>query len=442
VADIPATHYAHNGEVSIAYQTVGEGPFDMMFLPGWISHVEHVWELPALRRFLERLSGFSRLILFDRRGAGLSERISTAPTLQEEVADAIAVLDAAGSERAALLSYALGGPTAIVLARQHPERVGALVLYAAVARTLWAADYNWAPSREWREAIVDQIVEGWGEGRRLAEFAPSAHQDPSFASWFARMERLAASPGVARTMSLAAADIDVRGELEHIRVPTIVMHRPQERVWDVRHSQYLAENIPGARFLPLPGVDSFPWLGDEGLLNEVEEFLTGGRSSGERERTLLTVLFTDIVGATARAAELGDARWRDELAAHDEAIRRVLRRFDGHEVKTIGDSFLATFAGAPSRALRCAQAIIEATAEIGVTVRIGVHTGECELIGDDVGGMAVHIAARIAALAGPSEVLVSGTAYGTVFGSGLEFRELGMQELRGVSSRWPIFALC
>jgi class 3 adenylate cyclase len=438
----PRTRYAKSGDASIAYQVAGEGSVDLIFLPGWISHVEHMWELPALRRFLEAMARFARLIVFDRRGTGLSERIGRAPTQEEELADALAVLDAAGSERVGVLSYALGGPTGLLLAAHHPERVSSLVAYASLARVSWAPDYDWALTREARAEIVEQLVTTWGEGRRMTTFAPSVGEDPAFIEWFARMERLSATPGAARTMSLASADVDVRAVLPTIRVPTLVVHRREDTLWDVRHSRYLAEHIPGARLVLLEGNDSFPFVGDaDAVLAELEEFTTGGRSGGERERTLLTVLFTDIVGATATARELGDRRWRDVLAAHDEAVRRELRRHDGHEVKTIGDSFLATFSGAPSRALRCARAIVGATHELGVEVRVGVHTGECELIGEDVGGMAVHIGARVAALAGPGEVLASGTAYGTVVGSGLRFEEVGMRELKGVGGRWPIFRL-
>jgi class 3 adenylate cyclase len=441
VAD-PRTQYAQSGEASIAYQVVGEGPVDLIFLPGWISHVEHMWELPALRRFLEAVARFARLIVFDRRGTGLSERIGRAPTQEEELADTLAVLDAAGSERVVVLTYALGGATGLLLAAQHPERVSALVAYASLARVSWAPDYDWALTREQRAELIEQLVGTWGTPRPMTGFAPSLGEDPTFIEWFARMERLAATPGAARTMSLATADVDVRAELPTIRVPTLVVHRREDALWDVRHSRYLAEHIPGARLVLLDGDDSFPFVGDvDAMLAELEEFTTGGRSGVERERALLTVLFTDIVGATAKARELGDRRWRDLLATHDEAVRRELRRHDGREVKTIGDSFLATFNGAPSRALRCARAIVTATREVGVDVRVGVHTGECELIGEDVGGMAVHIGARVAGLAGPGEVLASGTAYGTVVGSGLRFEDVGMRELKGVGGRWPIFRL-
>jgi class 3 adenylate cyclase len=437
----PRTRYASSGEISLAYQVLGEGP-DVLFLPGWISQVEHVWESPSLRRFMERLASFSRLILFDRRGTGLSERVVEPPSLEDEVQDAVAVLDAAGSERAALFAYALGGPTALCMAARRPERVGALIAYAVCARTTWAPDYDWALTLEDRTAAIEAMVAGWGDVNRLGLFAPSLAGDPGAVEWFARLERLASSPGNARTMSMATSDLDVRDELPAIRVPALVMHRSADRLWDVRHSRYLAERIPGARAVWLEGEDSFPWVGDsDAILEEIEEFLTGARTGGERERALLTVMFTDIVDATSRAGQVGDRRWRDLLAAHDDVVRRALRRFDGREVKTIGDSFLATWSGPPSRALRCALAIVAETRELGLDVRIGMHTGECELIGEDVGGMAVHIASRVAGRAGPSEVLVSGTVFGTVVGGPFRFEHRGAHELKGVPDRWPLFAL-
>jgi class 3 adenylate cyclase/pimeloyl-ACP methyl ester carboxylesterase len=440
----PVTRYARSGDASIAYQVVGEGPIDILFLPGWITQVEQLWEAPAQRRFFERLAAFGRLILFDSRGTGLSDRVLGAYTLEQDVEDALAVLDAAASERTALLTYQLGGLLGALLAAEHPERIGALVMYASVARTAWAPDYDWALTREEREEIAERNVATWGEanGLAMAAWAPSMAEDPLLVAWFARLQRLAASPGEARTILAATADLDVRHALPRVRVPTLVMHRPRELVWDVRHSRYLADNIPGARYVELDGEDSLPFVGDsDAIVEEIEVFLTGGRSGGELARALLTVMFTDIVDATARAAELGDGRWRDLLARHDEEVRKELARYDGDEVKTVGDGFLATFAGPPSGALRCALAITAAARELGVELRIGMHTGECELIGDDVGGMAVHIAARVAGLAAPGEVLVSGTVFGTVVGGPFTFESRGDHELKGVPGPWPLFAL-
>ncbi len=441
---VPTTRYARSGEASIAYQVAGEGALDVLFLPGWISQIEQLWEAPALRRFLERLSTFGRLILFDSRGTGLSDRVLDAYTPEQEARDAVAVLDAAGSERAALFTYATGGPVGVMLAAEYPERVGALIAYASVARTSWAPDYDWALRTEDRERARLQNTASWGEPNQalISMLAPSMGADPALAAWFARTQRLAASPGEAQIIVSATNNLDVRELLPRIQVPTLVMHRAEDQVWDVRHSRYLAERIPGARYVEMPGNDSFPFLGDsDAIVEEVEEFLTGGRTGSEPARSLLTVMFTDIVEATARAARLGDGRWRDLLAEHDQRVRAQISRFGGRAVKTVGDGFLATFAGPPSRALRCSLAITEAARELGVEVRVGVHTGECELIGEDVGGMAVHIASRVAGLAGSGEVLASGTVYGTVVGGPFEFEDRGLHELKGVPGRWPLFAL-
>jgi class 3 adenylate cyclase/pimeloyl-ACP methyl ester carboxylesterase len=440
----PVTRYAHSGEASIAYQVVGEGGLDLLFLTGWITQIEQLWEAPANRRFLERLASFGRLILFDSRGTGLSDRVLVEYSVEQEAEDAIAVLDACGSERAAVLTYAVGGLVGAQLAAERPDRIGALVMYASVARTSWAPDYDWAMTSEEREELSDRNIATWGEANSIAMsgWAPSMAEDPGLVAWFARTQRLAASPTEARIISRAMVDLDVRDALPRIRVPTLIMHRPRELVWDVRHSRYLAEHIPDARYVELEGVDSFPFVGDsDAIIEEIQEFLTGVRSGGELIRALRTVMFTDIVDATARAAELGDRRWRDLLAQHDRDVRDELSRFDGREVKTVGDGFLATFDGPPSRALRCARAIVRAASDLGVDIRIGIHTGECELIGDDVGGMAVHIASRVSGLAGPSEILVSGTVFGTVVGGPFTFEDRGFHELKGVPGRWPLFAL-
>jgi len=440
----PVTRYTSSDGASIAYQVVGEGPLDLMFLAGWLTQLEQVWESHANRRFLERLTEIGRLIVFDSRGTGLSERVLTSYSVEQETRDALAVLDAAGSERVALLTYGLGGLVGATLAAEHPDRIGALIMYASVARTSWAPDYDWALTREQREATTERTLANWGQddSEAMAGWAPSMAEDPTLSAWFARMQRLAASPGEARVIFQEMVDMDVRDALPRIRVPTLVMHRPHERLWDVRHSRYLAEHIAGARYVELEGSDSLPFAGDsDAIVEEIEEFLTGVRSRGELARALLTVLFTDIVDATARAARLGDGRWRDLLAQHDELVREQLARFGGREVKTVGDGFLATFEGPPSRALRCALAIRNTARELGLEVRVGVHTGECELIGEDVGGMAVHIASRVSALAAPGEVLTSGTVFGTVVGGPFTFEDRGFHELKGVPGRWPLFAL-
>jgi len=444
MAEIPRTRYVDSDGASIAYQVAGERGLDLLFLPGWATQIEQLWEAPAIRRFNERLTSFARLILFDPRGTGLSERTREPYSLEQHALDALAVLDAVGSERAALLTYAQGGLLGATLAADHPERVGALVMYASLARTAWAPDYDWALSLQEHERRAVSGMERWGEAdsELLAQLAPSVGEDPTLLAWLSRMQRLTASPREALANWEATARLDVRERLAQIAVPTLVMHRPAEQVWDVRHSRYLAERIEGARYVELEGVDSLPFLGDsDALVDEVEEFLTGVRTGSEPVRDLLTVMFTDIVDATATAARIGDGRWRDVLAQHHEAVRAELVRFGGREVKTVGDGFLAAFPGAPSRALRCALAITAAMRNLDLDVRIGLHTGECELIGDDVGGMAVHIASRVATLAAPGEVLVSGTVYGTVVGGPFVFEDRGLHDLRGVPGRWPLFAI-
>ena len=435
------TRYAQNGEASLAWTTVGEGPTDLLFLPGIISHVEHVWDDPGMAGFLERLCSFARVILMDRRGTGLSDPLDGALRLEDEVADVLAVMDAAGSDSAVLLGYLTGGPLAIKVAADRPERVRALVLYAAVARSLSAPGYDWANDAGERSAAFDRMVERWGTGAMLDEIAPSRAGDARLRAWLARLERLSSSPGELRRAARSATDFDVRAELSHLRVPTLILHRMGDRLIDVRHSRYIAEHIPGARYVELEGVDNLPSVGDSAaLLGEIEEFLTGGRR-GTGERELLTILFSDIVGSTGHAARLGDAGWRDVLVAHDAVVRREVDRFGGREIKAIGDAFLVSFAGAPSHAVRCARAIMDGLAPLDLTVRIGLHTGECEVLGADVGGMAVHIAARVAELAEPGELLVSGTVYGTVVGAGLRFKDRGTHQLRDVPGRWPLFAV-
>lgn len=436
------TRYARNGPVTLAWTEVGDGPIDLLFSAGFISHIEHVFEDPAFARFFARLGQFCRVIIMDRRGSGLSDPLDGALTVDDEVSDLFAVLDAAGSERTALMGYTSGGPVAALAAAQRPERVRALILYAAVARFVKAPGYDFAHSTEDREAGFQDLADKWGTGSNIEKLAPSAAGDERLRGWFARMERLSSSPGQMLAVARHAAKVDVREALPTIRVPTLIMHRMGDRMIDVGHSRYMAEHIPGARYVELEGVDNLPTVGDtDSLIGEIEEFLTGGRRT-EPQRQLLTILLTDVVDATSTAAALGDARWRDLLSSHDAAIRREVDRFGGREVKTIGDSFLIAFDSAPSQALHCARQVVDRGAELGLQLRAGLHTGECELIGDDIGGMAVHIAARVSALAAPGEVLVSGTVTGTVVGAGFEFDSRGTQELRGVPGHWPIFAVC
>jgi len=434
------TSYARNGDVNLAYQVHGDGPLDLLFVNAFVSHVEYLWEDPGFARFLTRLTRFARLIIWDRRGTGLSDDAPLA--VEHEIHDIDAVLDAAGSERAAVLAYNTGGPLAALYAARRTERVSALVLYGCLLGTVRDEDLPWIESADTRERRVGAITERWGEGTNIGVLAPTAADDPQLRAWLARLERMAASPGQMRRLMEAAGRIDVRPALASICSPTLVLHRSDEVLVDIRHSQELARRIPGAQLVELGGVDSLPSAGDtDGLLDEIEEFLTGGRRGGEHERALRTVLFTDIVGSTARAAQIGDKRWRDLLAVHGNEVRRTLRRYEGEVVQRIGDGFLVAFDGAPSRAVRCAAALHDVVGGHDIDVRIGVHTGECEILGGDLGGLAVHIAARVGALAGPGETLVSGTTYGTIVGCELDFDYRGEHRLKGVPGRWPIFAL-
>jgi class 3 adenylate cyclase len=427
--------------VHIAYQVVGDGPIDLVFLPGLFSQVDHQWEEPAFAHFLGRLSSFSRLIPIDARGTGLSDRAPVLPPMEEQMDDVLSVLDAVGSSSAALLGLSQAGPMAIMFAASHPERTRALVLYATYASTRQHKDYPWGRSPEWMDDYGRLIDEKWGSGLFLAQVAPSRLEDPSFSRWWSRLERLSYGPGNALAYFRMNAEIDVRSILPTIQVPTLVLQRKEDVYRNPGHAQYLGTHIPGAKLVELAGLDHLPYVGDsDAILDEVQEFLTGVRPPPEHDRLLATVMFTDIVGSTEHASSLGDKAWKDLLERHHALVRHELVRFRGREIKTFGDGFLATFDG-PARAVRCAQAIVEAVKSIGVRVRAGVHTGEVELMGEDVGGIAVHIGARVAALAAPSEVLVSGTVRDLVVGSGIEFRDRGSCVLKGVPGEWRLFAL-
>ncbi len=434
-----ATRYAKSGDLHIAYQVVGDGPRDLVFVPGWVSHVELGWTDPGFTHVLNRLASFSRLILYDKRGTGLSDPVATAPTLEERMDDLRAVMDAAGSERAVLFGECEGGPTSILFAAAHPERTQALAIYGTMPLVTVPEESG----RRWVEETfgqIEDVVDHWGEGRTLELFAPSIAADESVRSAHGEFERAAASPGMARALLEALQDVDVGAVAKDVRVPTLVLHRRDDFV-PIDVARRLAELIPDARFVELDGADHSLSLGDsEAVVGEVEEFVTGSRTPPEPDRALLTVLFTDIVGSTQRVAELGDARWRELLDTHNRIVREELERHVGREVKTVGDGFLAVFDG-PARAIRCARAAIEAVRAIGIDVRAGVHTGETELLGDDVGGMAVHIGARVGALAGAGEVLVTQTVRDLVAGSGIAFLERGTHELRGVPGEWSLLAV-
>jgi pimeloyl-ACP methyl ester carboxylesterase/class 3 adenylate cyclase len=439
----PQTRYATSEDASIAYQVVGSGPIDLVLVLGFATHLELQWESPPMAHFLERISSFSRLIVFDKRGTGLSDPVAEVPTVEQRIDDVRAVMDAARSDRAALLGISEGGPTCVLFAAVHPSRVSSLVLYGAMGRTTEAPDYPWAsPADALRESAAEFIAPYWGQqAEGMVElFAPSLAHDPRAAEFTARMERSAASPAMVQKIFEMFLDIDVRAVLPTIHVPTLVLHRRSDRVVNRRAGKELANRIPGARYVELPGIDHLPWAGDsDAVLGEIEEFLTGRRSVPEPDRVLATVMFTDIVGSTERAAELGDSRWRELLASHHAAVRRELIRFRGREVKTLGDGFLATFDG-PARAISCGLAVAAEARSLGIEVRVGVHTGEVELIGQDVGGIAVHIAARVGALATPGEVLASSTVKDLVAGSGIRFVDRGSRHLKGIADEWRLFA--
>jgi pimeloyl-ACP methyl ester carboxylesterase len=441
----PETRYARSGDVNIAYQVVGKGPLDLVYVPGWVSNIELMWEEPAMARFLERLASFSRLILFDKRGTGLSDRVSNdrLPTLEERMDDVRAVLEAVGSNRAALFGHSEGGNMCVLFAATYPERTAALITLGSFAKRRDPDDdYPWAPLADDREATAADVERNWGHLRPedVEYYAPSRVGDEQFVRNLEQYFRRAASPGAAAALLRMNSYIDVREVLPTIRVPALVIHRRGDHDVNVAEGRYLASKIPGARFVELPGDDHWISAGNpDEIADEIEEFLTGTRPVPELDRVLATVLFTDIVGSTEQAVNLGDRRWRELVSTHDAVVRRELDRFRGREVDTAGDGFLAAFDG-PARAVRCAIAAGEAVRDLGVEIRAGIHTGECELDGPKVRGIAVHTGARIASLAGAGEVLVSQTVKDLVSGSGLEFADRGVHELRGVPGEWRVYA--
>ena len=436
------TRYAKSGELWIAYQVVGDGPVDLLWAPGYMSHIEQNWWWPAYADFLERMASFSRLIVFDRRGTGLSDRILELGSFEELLDDMRAVLDAVSSERTALFGGAEGGPMCALFAATFPERTSALVLGASYPRRKWAPDYPWGLDEQAQERILAAYETKWGtDGFAVRTVAPSLAEDERFRKWNAQACRFAGTPASARAWFHITMEIDVRDVLPAIRVPTLVLHRSGDRVVPVQAGRYLAEHIPDAKFVELPGVNHYPFAGDsDAMLDEIEEFLTGSRRVREPDRVLATVLFTDIVGSTERAAELGDRRWKQLLDDHHRLVRAELERSRGKEVRIAGDGFLATFDG-PARAVRCACAIRDAVRKLGIEIRAGLHTGEIELAQTGVEGIAVHIGARVAALAGAGEVLASSTVKDLVVGSGIDFADRGTHVLKGVPGEWNVHAV-
>ena len=436
-----ATHYADSDGVSIAYQVHGDGPIDIVFVPGFVSHVDLFWEEPHAARLLRRLTSFSRLVVYDKRGQGLSDRTGRPPTLEDSMDDLRAVMEAAGCGPAVIFGISEGGPMSALFSATHPDLVSSLVLYGTYARVLATPDHPVGMPAKELDAFLEMVEEEWGGPVASDRWAPSLEGQPEYEQWWARLLRQGTSPAGAVAIFELYRDLDARPILPAIRVPTLILHRSDDIVVPVGQGRYLAEQIPGARYVELSGSDHLVTAGDQDtLIDEVEEFLVGSRRAHEPERALATVLFTDIVSSTERTGELGDRRWRHLLERHNKVVRRQLAIHRGGEVKTLGDGFLATFDG-PARAIRCATAIRDELNGIGIDVRAGIHTGEVELLGHDVSGMAVNIGARIGALANPGEVCVSSTVRELVVGSGLEFAERGVHDLKGAPGEWRLYTV-
>jgi pimeloyl-ACP methyl ester carboxylesterase/class 3 adenylate cyclase len=436
----PETRYARSSGVSIAYQVVGDGPVDLVFVPGWVSNVEYGWEDPAYGPFLERLARFSRLIVLDRRGTGLSDPVEQLPGLEERMDDVRAVMDAAGSERAFLVGVSEGGPMCALFASTFPERTAGLVLVNTFARGTRDDSYPWMMSKQTAERWLEVLGQKWGTGMTAGLFAPSRAGEEAFVASLSRFERRSVSPSGIQKIVRMLVDTDIREILPSIHVPTLVIHRAHERAVRVENGRYLAEHIAGARLVEVAGIDHFPWVGEaDPILGEIEEFATGHRQSAEVDRVLATVLFIDIVDSTRAVAERGDRQWRGLLEQFYAVLGQEIGRGKGRLIKTTGDGVLATFDG-PARAVRSALAACRAVQPLGIAIRAGLHTGECELLGDDVAGIAVHVGARVGAAAGPGEVLVSSTVKDLVAGSGLRFTDRGEHTLKGVPGEWRLFA--
>ncbi|HEV3240208.1 MAG TPA: adenylate/guanylate cyclase domain-containing protein [Casimicrobiaceae bacterium] len=438
----PRTQYARSAGVHIAYQVLGGGLLDLVYVPGWVSHVEQAWEEPSLARFLERLSSFARFITFDKRGTGLSDRVpdEQLPTLEERMDDQRAVMDAAGSQRAAVLGVSEGGNLATLFAATYPQRTTALIMSGTYAKRIWSEDYPWAPTPEARAREYEHVAREWGNLMDIDKYVPSSIGDPVFAQRLAKYFRMSASPGAAVTLLRMNTQIDMRAVLPTIRVPTLILHHVGDLDVKIEEARYIAARIPGAKLVELPGDDHLPWCGDQDrFLDEVQEFLTGVRPPPVADRVLATIMFTDIVGSTELAARVGDLAWKSLLQQHDALVRKELLRFRGREEKTTGDGFFATFDG-PARAIRCAASIRDNVRQLGMEIRAGLHTGEIELGNDQVGGIAVNIGARIAASAEPGEILVSSTVKDLTAGSSVSFTERGVHTLKGVPGQWKLFS--
>lgn len=438
---IPETRYTWSDDVSIAYQVFGEGPPDIVVVPGWLSNLDLFWEEPSFVRFFQGLASFSRVLLFDKRGTGLSDRTTDSPTLEERMDDVRAVMDAVGSERATLFGYSEGGPMCALFAATYPERTQALVMNGSYARKRFAEDYPIGASDEEIQEFFDLLPREWGGPLWLETIAPSVATNPSFRSWWAKFLRGSGSLATATEISRMGYEIDIRHLLASIHVPTLVLHATGDRSTSIENGRYLASSISGASLVELDTEDHLPATScPEQILAEIQRLVTGQHQLHDVDRVLATVLFTDIVDSTTLAAKLGDTPWRDLLEAHHSAIRHELAVHRGREVKSTGDGFHAVFDG-PARAIRCGCAIQEAVKRIGVSVRVGMHTGECELRSDQIEGVAVHIAARVAGLAQGGEVLVSQTVKDLVAGASFNFQDRGVHALKGVPDEWRILAV-
>jgi class 3 adenylate cyclase len=437
----PQTAYAWNGGTALAYQIVGSAGPDLLFVPGSVTHLEVLWEEPRVSRFLTRLAGFSRLILMDPRGLGLSDRLTEVPTLDERVADLLSVLDAAEIERATLFGNADTGPACIAAAALHPHRVTGLILCGTYAKASWSADYPIGWTEEGWAEFQRFVKADWGTAKLIENAAPSLAHDEAFQQWFATLMRLGASPGAVLLLGQMTRSVDVRPLLSRIAVPTLVMHRIGDRVNSVEHGRYLAERIPGARWVELAGEDFSLWAGDtDTLVDEMEEFLTGRRGGAEPTHVVATIMFTDVVGSTERARALGDRAWADLLEVHNARVRAELRRLGGREIDTAGDGFLAAF-DSPASAIKCARAVLESVREVGVDLRIGIHTGECDVVEGKLRGVAVHIGARVGSKAGAGEILVSQTVRDLVTGARIEFTDRGSHALKGIPGEWRLYSV-
>ena len=440
----PKTQYAKSGKLSIAFQVIGKGPVDLIYVPGWVSNIDNLWDDSKMSEFLLKLTNFSRLILFDKRGTGLSDRENELSTLEERMDDIRNVMDAASSERAVLFGHSEGGTVSTLFAATYPQRTVALITFGVFAKRKYSVDYPWAPTKEEREKFYNLIQEEWGNGQKMGldSLMPSLANDSNYIEWYAGYIRSAASPGAALALAQMNTEADITQILSSVKVPTLVLHRTGDKDSNVEEGKYIAARIPDAMFVELPGNDHLFWVGDTySVIAEIEEFITGIRPSKVFDRVLFTILFTDIVSSTQHLSKQGDKKWIEILETHNEIVRKELTRFNGKEIKSTGDGFLATFDG-PSRAVRCADAIRKAIKILNIEITAGIHIGECEIFDEhDIGGVAVHIAARVLKKAGPNQILITMTVKHLLGGTGLEFSDLGEFTLKGIDDNYRLYAL-